>query len=632
VPHAYSLEDARRALLDVVDAWGSRVKDRAYAEQTIEDGFAKATHGPAYPQDRDDNGVVADVDAVDWQGFMADNAAADDASNVGSAEAEPTKATGQPNDAAAKEQPTPKAASAAEPTSSSTASWPDPMPVEIPPAVPFPVDVLPHALRGAVCDVGERFNAGAYDMAAIAALVTCAGAIGKGVCLAVDDDWTERACLWGAIIARPGWAKSPMLKEMTKPLKAAEASNVEVWRERMAAWTEQEKAAKAVEAGWSKATKAAAAKATEAGERYAPPPMPAEARPPPKPPTTRMVVDDGTREALVDLMAQQARGLTLIKDELADWLGNFSRHNTKGSDRGFYLTLWSGGSTHVDRIGRGAQYVEDGYLSVIGCLQPSTAALHLGRSSAGADDGLLERFGLIACPDERAPWKPAGKRDHEAHARYDAVVKRLASMTWATLPELQPEDVMAIPAAVPVIRLSREARDFFKSWEARHMAGRSAWGDDAGCRSKLPSLVGRLALVFHLVDFADGRCRDVRTLSGDTMGQVLDLTTRYLLPVLPRVFAIVEGDRERNEAAKVCEWLKAQKPLPAGVTLRLVQRKVLQGRKVEQVQAAFDLLVEAGWLGQPTKEGAMRDSGARRGRGRPPVGWPVNPKIAALRG
>jgi len=655
VPHAYSEEEARRALLDVIDAWGSRVKDRAYAEKTIEDGFRKSTMGPAYPEERERDGLTDEenawmdrlvASADDERAFseetklMKGSSGADDdtlkaGEDVNDDDAKAGKTDPKADDDTPKAKDTPKTEDAPKAKATTTAGskkWPDPMPVEIPPAVAFPVDVLPPALRGVVRDVGDRHSAGVHDMAAVAALVTCAGAIGKGVRLAVHDGWQERACLWGALVARPGRAKSPTLKAMTAPLKAAEGSNVEVARERMAEWTAKAKAAKAVEAGWQKATKTAAAKATEAGEKYTPPPMPAEAVPPPKPPTTRLVADDGTREALVDLMAQQARGLTLIKDELSDWLGNFSRHNTKGSDRAFYLTMWSGGSIHVDRIGRGAQYVEDGYLSVVGCLQPSTAALHLGRSSAGADDGLLERFGLIACPDDRAPWARAGKQDHEAHARYAAVVRKLASTTWATLSDLQPESDTMIPDAVPVVRFSREAQAFFESWEAQHMAGLTTWGDDGGCRAKLPSLVARLALVFHLVDFADGRCRDPRTLSGETMGQVLDLTTRYLLPVLPRVFAIVEGDRERNEAAKVCEWLKAQAKLPSTITMRLIQKTALQGRKIEQVQAAFDLLVEAGWLEPPLDKDALRDSGARRGRGRPPRMWLVNPKIDARRG
>ena len=629
--------EAFSRLAAAVAPWGSWGKDEACIRRALAGGLT-SRNGPWTPSQRrptvdelervarmyeaeDRKAFDDEAAALGREGKSTDDGAANKSSDDDSKAADDTGET-----KAAQEEATSKAGKQSAKTK---ATWPAPMPVDIPPAVAFPVDALPYALRDVVRDVGERMASGACDMAGVAALVTCAGAIGKGVRLAVREDWQERACLWGALVARPGQAKSPTLKEMTRPLKDAEAANVETWRERFAAWEAQAKAAKAVEAGWQKATKIGAAKATETGESYTPPPMPAEAKAPPKPPTTRLVVDDGTREALVDLMAQQARGLTLIKDELADWLANFSRHNAKGTDRGFYLTLWSGGGIHVDRIGRGAQYVDDGYLSVIGCLQPATAALHLGRSGAGADDGLLERFGLIACPDDRTPWKkPTGKQDRAAHARYAAVVRRLASTTWASVPELAPESDTAIPDAVPVIRLSSEAAALFEAWEAEHMTGRTAWGDDAGCRSKVPSLVARLALVFHLVDFADG-APDVQEVAGDTMRRVLDFVRGYVLPVLPRVFAIVEGDRERADAAKVCEWLKAQKKLPPTVTLRLIQRSVLQGRKVEQVQAVFDVLVEAGWLQPPTDPDKLKDSGARRGRGRPVAGWHVNPRIAA---
>jgi hypothetical protein len=60
VPHGHTLNEARAALLDVVDRWGSRVASRADAEAAIDDGFAKGVDPPAYPVERPRPDVIDD--------------------------------------------------------------------------------------------------------------------------------------------------------------------------------------------------------------------------------------------------------------------------------------------------------------------------------------------------------------------------------------------------------------------------------------------------------------------------------------------------------------------------------------------------------------------------------------------
>jgi putative DNA primase/helicase len=66
------------------------------------------------------------------------------------------------------------------------------------------------------------------DFAAIAGTVALAGCVNRRALIRpkVNDNWTVTPNLWGAIIAHPGYMKSPILRTMTAPLAHIE----EMWR------------------------------------------------------------------------------------------------------------------------------------------------------------------------------------------------------------------------------------------------------------------------------------------------------------------------------------------------------------------------------------------------------------------
>lgn len=456
--------EAFSRLADAVATWESPQKNADCIRRALRDGLT-SRNGPWTPSQR--RPTADELERVARMYEREQEREADGANN-NDTEASGTDAEAKADREPKAEQETSKTSGKTEQPPKATAStktaddWPEPLPLDTPPAVPFPVAVLPDAVRGFVEDLADR-TGGDVDMAAVAALVTCAGAIGRHLRLQVRPDWHERACLWGAMIASPGRAKSPILSAATAPLKDAEQARMDDGKREREAYDVACKQARAVEKGWQKATEKAAQAAQSSGEAFTPPPMPDAARQPTPPASARLTIDDATREALASHMAEGSRGLTLIKDELADWLANFSRHNAKGTDRGFYLTLWSGGRVHVDRVMRGSQTIDDAYLSVIGALQPSTAQRHLTRSGPGADDGLVDRFGLLAFPDEKATPKPPTNDtpDEQARRRYATAIAKLAALDWQRLAQFQREDAIIGP---PTIHLSPEARDVFEAW------------------------------------------------------------------------------------------------------------------------------------------------------------------------
>ena len=104
--------------------------------------------------------------------------------------------------------------------------WPEvqPLPIGLPPVEPFDPSMLPDAFYGWLADVSERMQT-PLDFAGVGAMISLAGVVGRKICIRPKqyDDWEVIPNLWGAIIGRPGLLKSPVLQEVTRPLRRLEA-------------------------------------------------------------------------------------------------------------------------------------------------------------------------------------------------------------------------------------------------------------------------------------------------------------------------------------------------------------------------------------------------------------------------
>ena len=357
---------------------------------------------------------------------------------------------------------------------------PEPMPLaRIPPAPRIPLELLPDVVRAFV-EAEAEMKAVEPEMVAIPALVALAGAIGKDARVNVGNGWEERACLWGLVIAPPGSTKSAAQEAAIRPLRAAEKKRGERLRDVFSAWQTASKRAFAVERGWERAIEAA----TKEGK--APPERPAEAEQPTKPPTHRIVASNGTAMKLAEMMFEGSRGLTLVLDELSDFLENMSRGNQQGTDKPFFLNTHVGTPIPIDRLGRGEVPVDDPYLSIIGGIQPKKAKELL----RAGDDGLFERFGLMAYPTETPTWrprKPQGSRALDAYAR---VIDDLVATDWDRDRPIQ---------------LSPGAAELFATFDERlgQARCRGEWPEEqAGFYGKATGLVARLVLVCHLTELS----------------------------------------------------------------------------------------------------------------------------------
>ena len=149
---------------------------------------------------------------------------------------------------------------------------------------------------------------------------------------------------------------------------------------------------------------------------------------PQPPPEPRISFQDGTVEALSEILSNGTEKLLLIQDELTVMFGSFDRYNSSkgGAQRGHWLKLYDGGVNRIDRVNRGNVYVPNWSASIVGGIQPEKLRSLMKDLT---DDGMLQRFAVVY-PDHRPMGDPEDDDkapDQFALVSYENVVRAL----WA---------------------------------------------------------------------------------------------------------------------------------------------------------------------------------------------------------
>jgi Protein of unknown function (DUF3987)/Bifunctional DNA primase/polymerase, N-terminal len=121
--------------------------------------------------------------------------------------------------------------------------WPDPidLPSGLEKVPAFDPDILPEKIAPWLKDIAERRQV-PIDFVAAPAMVMFGSLIGNKIAIAPKelDDWIEVCNLWGLVIARPGFMKSPAANDVFKPLKRASLKAHEVFSLELAKCTSSE--------------------------------------------------------------------------------------------------------------------------------------------------------------------------------------------------------------------------------------------------------------------------------------------------------------------------------------------------------------------------------------------------------
>ena len=433
-----------------------------------------------------------------------------------------------------------------------------------------PPDALPKVVDDFARDVAGRLGCPTAFVAA-AALATICGTIGTKYRIQphrLDDEWTEKALLWFAIVEDPGGKKSPAIKAAVKPLRVIEARHRGEDEKRLAVWKSAKKAG---------------------GD------------PGPEPRKRRYTAQNFTMEGLREVLVGSVYGILIHQDELTAMIGRLDAYkSTKGADRADMLELYEGNPLSVDRA-KNSYDIPCWGASVIGGIQPRKMTEMAPNLEA---DGFLPRF---------LPIKGDGKHRASVNREPDRQARKCYYDLIDSLADLCP------PFSNPV-KLSSEAEAVWESL-AQHieMLGglpdmSDAWSAHLG---KWPGFSARLLLVAHVVEVAgkgDGSQPDDVEVTAETATRTVRLV-EWLLGHAIDFYTNCVGRSEASEDARwIAGYILAQgKPR---ITRRDIGQVYLRG-KDDRIAKAFHYLFTMGWL-RPADDYPDR-LGSKR--------WDVNPQV-----
>lgn len=355
--------------------------------------------------------------------------------------------------------------------------WPPPALEGLPPVERFPVEVLPPAAARLVREGAEAIGCPA-DFLGLPALAVAAGAIGRSVSLLLKRGYFAGSTLYAAPVGPPSDGKTPALKAASAPLRRIDEALEAEHARAMERWREE------------------SARPSPEGKR---------AKPPPPPRPRRIDLDDITMEAIPIILADNPRGLVMVRDELSAFVLGMNQYKAggRGNDRSNALKLWAGDAIKKDRVNHEANIpirCAHPCLTIVGGLTPDMLGEMV--DPKGRSDGFLDRF-LLAYPDPRpvAPWSERGVPEETADD-WCALVARL----WRRPMSLS--DGRPVPH---VAHFTPEGRARWASLYNAHVAEMNR--DDFAPRLRGPwgkfrEYAGRLALVLACLDHASDPTAD----------------------------------------------------------------------------------------------------------------------------
>lgn len=409
---------------------------------------------------------------------------------------------------------------------------------------------------------------------AMACLAVCSAAITDEIQLQVkqhDPSWRESARLWVGLVGAPSMKKSPILSAAARPLKRLDGNLMRAYMEKVRAYD-----------------------ALPASERKQ-----AE-----RPRQERRVISDATVEAAQEVLRDSPRGVLSLQDELSGWFGQMDKYAPgKGSqaDRGFWLQAYNGGSYSLNRIGRGASYIPNCSMCLLGGIQPEPIRALAGDTT---DDGLIQRL----IPVVLRPGKVGRDVPTDGTLQgYERLIERLELLRAAERP----------------LMLDANARGVRERLEGQHLALSC---DLEGVSPKMAAhfgkhdgLFARLCVLWHCIEQGrGGLVPDI--ISGATAERVERFMVEFIRPSAVAFYAGLLGMSAGHEQLRdLAAWIVATGA--ETVRARDVQRSGQTFKHVtaDEVRLICEKLEAFGW-------GCWGDPGAKSNR----APFIVNPLVHAM--
>ena len=451
---------------------------------------------------------------------------------------------------------------------------------------PFPVSALPEPVRQYAKRAAAAIGVDA-SYVATALLAALAGAIGNSRLILLKRGWVEPAVLWGVLVGDSGTLKSPAIDAATKHPRQRQAEAIEVYRKEVEEYERNLDQYKADLDRWKHGGK-------KKGE-----PMPEELV---KPVCERFTCSDVTVEGLAVLLADTWRGLLLIRDELAGWVGGFDQYkNGHGSDTAHWLTIYGARDLLVDRktTDRKTTFVRRAAVSICGGIQPATLSRVLGDKHF--ENGLAARL-LLAMP----PRQPKQWTETEIDEHLDQRIGRLFDQLYRLEPKQDDSD-QPEPITLGLSATGKAAWIEFYNQHAERQA--DATGEQAAALSKIEGAAARLALIVHCIREAAGDRTVSDQIDDEDVGAGV-VIARWYADEAERVYSVLRESDDGRLRRQVVELIARKGGTITANDLRRRSRHFADNEDAEQF---LDGLVGAGlgtWVevrsgdegGRPTQE------------------------------
>jgi hypothetical protein len=433
---------------------------------------------------------------------------------------------------------------------------------------PFPVDALPGFIRQFVADGAKAIGCDPSYIA-LPLLTAIAAAIGNTRRLLLKQGWSAPPILWSAIIGESGTAKSPAFKLVMRPVRERQ-------RKALASFKKDIEKYQAEYARWEKEMTAWKRNKNSGDE----PP-----KKPEPPACERFIVSDTTVEALAPILLANPRGLLMSRDELRGWFGSFDRYSGKvGADAANWLSMFNGEAIVNDRR-TGIPptiYVPNAAVCVTGGIQPGI--LHRALSDEHRESGLAARLLLTWPPRKAKQW---------TEAEIDPAVENALAILMDRLFDLQPTTSEDGDVRPVLLRLTPEAKEIYIAYYNAHGHEQvDLNGDMAAAWSKLEEYAARLALVIHLIRWAesDETLENADKVDVVSMRAAIRLTA-WFKHEARRVYAMLDESDEKRDRRQLVEWIERR---GGSVTIRQVQQGYRRLKSPGAAEQALIELVKAG--------------------------------------
>ena len=430
--------------------------------------------------------------------------------------------------------------------------------------LPFPVDVFPAPVRRFALQVAESLGC-PIDLVAVPMLAVSATAIGASRALEVKPGWLEAARFYIAFVAPPGSGKTPAESAACGPAYEMQARFRQEYRQAREEYEEAEELRR--QRGRRRApdgsgttspvqaspngldtdtmTEAPALAVTQDENSNAT----ASARQP-KPVLQRVTVSDATTESLAPILAENPRGIVMIKDELSGWVAAMNQYKGgKGADRQFFLSCWSGEPAIVDRKTQGEPiFVSHPFLNVMGGIQPDMLST-LTQDNNRAD-GFLDRL-LFTYPEPLGAlqWVDQGV-DPEVQCAWADTLNLLFQL------QMRHCDDRAIEMP-QIVHFTSQARARWVAWHdsnAEEIASTTLPEVFKGPWRKMRSYCARLALVVHMLRLVCHETTD-ENVDAESVTRAIQLID-YFKSHAKKVYGQLNHDQDDRRVDQLVTWIQ----------------------------------------------------------------------------